>query len=98
MDVDAKSAGVWAVLGLALVSAVVVVFVFVEVEVVEEDPSGISKYEVIARGSLPLPLLLLLWPTMIQVLSYRIVSFPVNLNVFINRVRVIYPALDVETK
>jgi hypothetical protein len=50
---------------LALVSAVfVLVFVFeVEVEL-EEKSSGISKYDIIAGGNLPLPLLL--WPTMIQ--------------------------------
>jgi hypothetical protein len=63
--VDVKSAGVWAV----LVSAeLVVVVVVVEVE---EELNGISKYEVITGGSFPFPLLLLLWPTMVQVFRFR---------------------------
>jgi hypothetical protein len=68
VDVDVKSAGVWAVLVSAVLVVFVLVFVLDSEAVEEEEPSGISKYEVIARGSLPFPslLLLLLWPTMIR--------------------------------
>lgn len=91
---DVKSAGVWAV----LVSAVLVVFVLVFVldsEAVEEEPSGISKYEVIARGNLPLPLLL--WPTMIQIFR-SFVPFSMSLNAFRQPSILSCFFLDVETK